>query len=284
MRAGLATGARARGAPGMTIIEMMIVMVVIAVVMTGAALGMGSLTRQHLKSSSMRVVGAVRTAYSRAATTGKTVRIVFDIDGRAFWAEEAEGGRVLLSRDDDDIGYGRDDEGEEGAAAAGDALGGPAPADVLSGMLGLDPSQLMSAARGAAEADLGGSADFDMLQQLSAAGEKAASQLGATPRYRVPRFTPVAGRLGKRTTLEDGVGFASIVTEHREAPALEGSAALYFFPGGLTELAVIQLRDDGGFVNSVEVRPLTGRCIIHDVPFELPFSEEERANEAREAL
>jgi prepilin-type N-terminal cleavage/methylation domain-containing protein len=273
----------------MTMIEMMIVMVIIAVVMTGAALGMGSLTRQHLKSSSMRVAGAVRTAYSRAATTGKTVRIVFDIDNRAFWGEEAEGGRVLLSRDDDEAGYGRDDEAAEaeeegGAPAAGDAPAGSNPADVLSGMLGLDPSQLMSVARGAAEADLEGSADLDMLQQLSAAGEKVASQMGKTPRYHAPRFSPLEGRLGKRTTLEDGVGFASIVTEHREEPALEGTAALYFFPGGLTELAVIQVRDDDGFVNSVEVRPLTGRCIIHDVPFELPYGEDERVNEAREAL
>jgi general secretion pathway protein H len=274
----------------MTMIEMMIVMIVIALVMTGAALGMGSLTRQHLKSSSMRVAGAVRTAYSRAATTGKTLRIVFDIDNRAFWAEEAEGGRVLLSRDDDDTVAGQgDDEEAEGAAqeggeapAAGDAPAGSNPADLLSGMLGLDPTQLMSVARGAAEAD--GSADVDMLQQLSAVGEKVAAQMGKTPRYHVPRFSPAEGRLGKRSTLESGVGFASIATDHREEPALEGSAALYFFPGGLTELAVIQLRDDGGFINSVEVRPLTGRCIIHDVPWELPLNEEERTNEAREAL
>jgi prepilin-type N-terminal cleavage/methylation domain-containing protein len=265
----------------MTMIEMMIVMVIIGVVMTGAALGVGSMTRQRLKSSSMRVAAAVRTAYSHAATTGKTVRIVFDIDSRTFWAEEAESGRVLLSRSDDEAAIGQEEASEEEGGGAAPAAS--APADVLSGMLGIDPSQLLSVARGAAEADLDGQTDLDMLQQLGAAGSKISDQMGETPRYRVPRFTPLTGRLGRHTKLESGVAIESVLTEHRELPATEGSAALYFFTGGMTELAVIQLRDDDGFVNSIEVRPLTGRCIIHDVPWELPMRDEDR-NEAREAF
>ena len=78
------------------------------------------------------------------------------------------------------------------------------------------------------------------------------------------------------------MSFVSIQTSHREYPVEEGRAALYFFPGGLTELAVIQIRDEDDYVHSVEVHPLTGRCTIHDVPYEAPTDPDDQ-NEAREA-
>jgi general secretion pathway protein H len=264
----------------MTLIEMMVVVLIIALVMTGMAFGLNSLTRQRLKSSAIDISSTIRMAYSRAATTGHTVRIVFDIDGRSFVAEEAEAGRVLLSRDDEE-NLEEEEEDEEAALSGG--TGAAAQADLLGGLLGTDPSQLMSAARGAAESDLGESMDFEMLGQLNQMGQEATSKMGETPRYRVPRFSPATGRLGKVQTLPEGVNFASIYTAHREEPALEGRAALYFFPGGMTELAVIQLRDEDGFVNSVEVHPLTARCRIHSVPYEPPMREED-LNEAREAF
>lgn len=264
-------------ARGMTIMEMMIVMIIIGLVMTGVALGLGSLTRQKLKSSAVRVAAAVRMAYSRSATTGNTVRIVFDIDGRALWGEEAEGGRVLLSRDDDENLDG-EDEDEDGSSNASSAT---TQADSLAGLLGSDPSQLLSAARGAAEADMGSDTNFDMIEQLGALGSKSMADM-ETPRYRVPSFSALPNRLGKRTILEDDVMFVSVLTSHREHPAEEGKAALYFFPGGITELAVIQLRDSAGYVNSVEVHPLTGRCTIHDVPYEPPTDLDD-LHEAREA-
>lgn len=266
----------------MTLIEMIVVVVIIALVMTGLAMGMGTLTRQRLSSSSVAVGAMVRAAYSRAATTGKTVRIVFDLDSASMWVEEAEGGRVLLTSEDED-----DEENEEGGSAvkalgaSDDGIGASAQADLLAKALGDDPDQILKSARGTAETAFGGSMDFDFLGGLGAAGQESPLEL-TTPRYEVPRFAPPEGRLGKRFHLAEGVGIARVETTHREEPAEEGKAYLYFFPGGVTEHAVIQLQDSAGYVNSVEVHPLTGRCRVHDVPFELPTREED-LDEAREA-
>lgn len=263
----------------MTLIEMMVVVLIMAGVMTGMALGLNSLTRQRLKSSAVNISAAVRMAYSRAATTGHTVRIIFDIENRVYYGEEAEAGRVLLSRDDEENLDGED----EGEGTVTNATSATVQADALAGLLGSDPTQLMSAARGAAESDMGSDMDFELLGQLGQMGQAAAAKMGETPRYRVPRFAALPGRLGKQQPLPEGVYFESVYTWHRESPALEGKAALYFFSGGRTELAVIQLRDEDGFVNSVEVHPLTARCRIHDVPYEPPTDEED-LNEAREAF
>jgi general secretion pathway protein H len=278
-------GTKSRSAAGMTLIEMMVVTLIMALVMTGLSLGLGSLTRQRLRSSALSVAAAVRTAYGRAAATGHTVRLVIDLDSHSFWAEEAEGGRVLLSADDNDEPEDEDEaEGEETSGGFSNASSAGVQADLMSQVLGADPSQLLSMAQGAAEGELGAGTDTDFMAKLTAAGSDAAKQLeGQTPRYRVPRFEPLKGRLGRKNGLEKGVVFASVMSEHRDHPAEEGRAALYFFPRGTTELAVVQLRDVNGFVNSVEVHPLTGRCRIHNVPYEAPTNEED-LNEAEEAF
>ncbi len=281
---------------GITLIEMMVVTAIIALVMTGMALGLGAITNQRLKSSAVSVASAIRMAYSRSATTGKTVRLVFDFQSRTFWAEEAEGGRVLLDREGEEE---REDEeaaelaeGQEEQEEPFDATGLPgvtpggigagSQADALSGLVGGDPQQMLEAARGAAEGDMPEGLDFDLMGQLGTMGTQIASEL-ETPRYQRPRFSSVPGRLGQPNELERGVTFDLIYTAHRERPADEGRAYLYFFTSGLTELSVIQLRDANGYVNSVEVHPLTGRCTIHNVPYEPPYREEDR-NEAAEML
>jgi len=256
----------------MTLVEIMVVVAIVALVMTGLAMGIGAVTRQKLKSSSMSVAAAVRTAYSNAATNGMSVRLVFDFESSTYWMEEAEGGRVLLGGEDAE----EDDEDEEGE---GDLGGAAAQANALSGILGQDPQGLLSMAQGAAESDMGGRFDMDMVQNL---GNLQTPEL-TTPRYRAPRFEASEGRLGRPVRLESGVSFQSIHTEHLEEPIEEERAYVYFFPGGIGELAVIQLIDSGEYVNSVVIHPLTGRSTIHDVPYELPTSEEDQ-NEAEEAF
>ena len=95
-----------------------------------------------------------------------------------------------------------------------------------------------------------------------------------------PSFTPVkqfgfdgdepaAGRdLGK------GIEFLQVQTEHDEVPRKEGRAYLYFWPGGGTELASIQIKkanaedEDEGL--TILVSRLTGRARIERGAVELP--------------
>jgi general secretion pathway protein H len=60
-----------------------------------------------------------------------------------------------------------------------------------------------------------------------------------------------------------GIAYRLVQTEHDSKPRDKGRAYLYFWPGGGTERAVIQLQQkNGDTVLSVLVSPLTGRAQI----------------------
>lgn len=93
---------------GVTLVEIMIVIVIIALAASGVVYSVGALTRTKLRSASMRVMAAARFARHRALTQGRTVRVVLDLDGEAMGIEESDA-RVTLVRD------GADDEGDDEA-------------------------------------------------------------------------------------------------------------------------------------------------------------------------
>ena len=107
-----------------------------------------------------------------------------------------------------------------------------------------------------------------------AAVEEAESILQG-PRAPRPSFSPTtafgfgndAGKNGK--ALPSGIRLVQIETGHEEEPATEGRAYLYFWPGGQTERAAIQLTtaapDEEPTENNsmtVLVSPLTGKTEI----------------------
>lgn len=118
---------------------------------------------------------------------------------------------------------------------------------------------------------------------LLESAESFAEQIlsGAVPDE--PTFSPtdVLGQDGELPGRELGgdVRFIKVQTEHDEEAITGGLAYLYFWPGGVTERAIVQLGrrgDDSGL--TVEISPLTGRAEIKrgfvDMPEEL-FSDEE---------
>src|SRR5580765_40926 len=74
-------------ARGMTLIEILIVMVIIAAVMGGIVMGSGQLGSSRLKHAATAVAGGVRVAFTRATATSKSMRLVFDLDANAMWLE-----------------------------------------------------------------------------------------------------------------------------------------------------------------------------------------------------
>jgi general secretion pathway protein H len=94
------------------------------------------------------------------------------------------------------------------------------------------------------------------------------------PTFGASPFSPIAGSDGsplrryQTQPVGGGVSIVRLVTPHEPDPREEGRGAIYFFPGGQSEHAVVQLGDGGDDVYSVEIRPLTGRAIIHNFAFE----------------
>jgi general secretion pathway protein H len=96
------------------------------------------------------------------------------------------------------------------------------------------------------------------------------------PKAPRPNFTPIdapgvtsGGQKGPKS-LALGIKFREVETAHDDAPRTTGRAYLYFWPGGMTERASIQLRvgdsTEDQDTMSLLVAPLTGKVTAKDGP------------------
>lgn len=214
-----------RAQEGMTLIEVVVVVVIVALAFSGLSFSLGALTRTNLKAGAMRLAAAARFAHYRAVIEGTTVRIAFDLPGNTFSIEEAHG-PIALARADDERRQQSAEDGNE--------------------VVAVDPwSAAKSRVDQALKPNLG----------TSPFGPLESSSGGSSSRY-----TNVA--LGRR------VQIVKLIVPHEPTPREEGKGAVHFFPGGMTEHAVIQLSDGGEGRYSVEIHPLTGRAKIHPEAYE----------------
>jgi len=207
---------------GFTLIEVILVVTIIAVVVTGATFGLGAITRTRLRSASFRVMSAARFAYNRAITQGTTTRLRFDFEKDTMAVEESDT-PVTLATD------------EQLESDAGDAIN---PWDLARARLEkpLEPPELRSP-----------------FQPMTNANGVVLKRYTAQP-------------------LGDGISVHALITPHELEKRVEGEGSVYFFPGGLTERAVIQLSDSSDTVYSIEIHPLTGNARIHNFAYE-PLDE-----------
>lgn len=206
---------RRRGQRGLTLVEVLIVIALIALMSGAVIFGSGMLTSSRQRAAATLIVSAVRMAITRANTTGRPVRMVFDLEQNRLMLEETSG-VMLRKKEAKNTGGGAEaaTEAEKLAKAEADRiLDGPkAPA-----------------------------AEFSPVKQFGFDGD-----------------TPAAGR-----ELGAGVKFKQVQTQHDEEPRTSGRAYLYFWPGGGTERAVVQIVREGEREGlSVVVSPLTGRAKI----------------------
>lgn len=209
-------GLRRAGARGLTLVEVLIVVALIALLSGSILFGSGLFASNRERSAATLIVTGIRLGLTRANATGKPVRMVFDLEKNRVKLEETNG-VMLLKKDDSD---------------------NPAA--------GAEP---------ATQAEREAKAEADRILD----GPKP-------PR---PRFKPVkefvgdSDHPGDGRELGRGIGFRSVQTSHDDQPRKTGRAYLYFWPGGGTERASIQLSsspDDKGL--TVLVSPLTGRAQI----------------------
>jgi len=218
---------------GFTLIEVILVVAIIAIVVTGATFGLGAITRTRLRSSAYRVSSAARFAYNRSLTYGTTTRLRFDFAKNTMAVEETDT-PVTLATD------------EQLKSEQGDAI---------------DPWDL--------------------------AKERLAKPLNrAQPRSPFQPITTESGKVLERYTPQpvgDGISINALITPHETKTRTDGEGSVYFFPGGVTEHAVIQLTDSSDTVYSVEIHPLTGNAQIHNFAYQ-PLDELDDEGEVRDTL
>jgi general secretion pathway protein H len=211
------------GQRGLTLVELLIVVALIAVLGGTVLMGPGMLEGSRLKSAATLIVSGVRLGLARASTTGRPTRLSFDIDNGKLTLEEADSSVLLREHTKDS---------SSGSAAA-----------------------------------------TDMEKKAQAEAERILQGPHA-PRARfkpVPGFNSSPDESGPGRSLGSGVQFISVQTEHDDEPRSSGHAYLYFFPGGTTERASVQLKrrgDDGGL--TVSISGLTGRAKVERGRVDLP--------------
>jgi general secretion pathway protein H len=219
---------------GMTLIEIMIVMVLLGLILGAVVVGGGQVSSAKLKHTATSMTGMVRVAFTRATATSKGLRIVFDMDTQTIWMEEADAPVLVQSKD-------------------------------TTGTGGADP---ITAAEKAAVAE----------GESIIKGPKA-----PRPRFHAIEASGTQGTEGGKgpRKLDRGIKIREVQTAHDDAPRTTGRAYLYFWPGGLTERASIQVRigdsvDDGQTL-SLMVSPLTGKVTVKNgpIPLKRPLDDKE---------
>ena len=218
---------------GFTLIEVILVVAIIAVVVTGATFGLGAISRTRLRSSAFRVMSAARFAYSRSLTQGTTTRLRFDLEKNTMAIEETYTPVTLATNEQL--------ESDEGQA--------------------VDPWDL---ARTRLQEPLNPVTPTSPFQPISNKSGKVLDRYSAKP-------------------VGDGISVHALITPHESDTRTDGEGSVYFFPGGVTEHAVIQLSDSSVTVYSIEIHPLTGNARIHNFAYE-PLSELDDDGEVEDSI
>ena len=218
----------ARRAPrrGLTLIEIIVIMTIVALFVGVAIAGSNQLPSARLRRSATMISSAIKVAYTRATATSRDLRLVMDLDQKKIWLEESDMPMLAQAKDKS-------------------ATGGADPMNVA---------------------------------EKAAIAEQA--RIMAGPPIPKPHFHPIevygfgdveAGKGGK--PLQRGITFRSVQTTHDDQPRKSGRAYVYFWPGGRTERASIQLQigeeNDDDRTLTLLISPLTGKVTIKGGPAEL---------------
>jgi general secretion pathway protein H len=207
----------------MTLIEVLIVVALMAMIGGALIFGSGMFSSSRQRGAASLVVSMVRLATTRANTSGRPVRIVFDLEQEKIFLEESSA-KMLREK-----------------------------SDTAKPSAGAEPAT-----------------------EAEEAAQKEAEQILEGPTAPRARFSPVQQIGAEGRELGKGVEYRQVQTQHDREPVNEGRAYLYFWPGGGTERAAIQLQrkgvSDEDASLTVMVSPLTGRAKIQRGRLELPES------------
>lgn len=223
---------RFRGSGGLTLIEIIVVLAIVAIVMGVAVAGSNQLPSSRLRRSATMITSAIKVAYSRATATSRNLRLVMDLDQQRIWLEESEAPMLVQSKDTSGTGGAEAvTDAERAARAEGDRI--------VKGVVVPKPS----------------------FRKIATYG-----------------FGDDAEAKGTRA-LQHGIAFRAVQTAHDDVPRKSGRAYLYFWPGGLTERAAIQLRigesEEDFRTLTLVVSPLTGKVAFKPGPVELQLPQDD---------
>src|SRR5260370_31410511 len=98
-RSNRLTPAQRAARRGLTLIEIIVVLSILALVTGVAVAGSMQLPSARLRRSATMVTSAIKVAYTRATATSRDLRLVMDLDDQKIWLEESDAPMLVQSKD-----------------------------------------------------------------------------------------------------------------------------------------------------------------------------------------
>lgn len=246
-------GGVAFGAPGrqrgMTLIEIMIVIGVLALMVGMVIIGFGAGRNAEVSRTTTQLANLVRYGYDKARVTGDYYRLQINLDENTISLQQGDDRMYLPATDRDgkiiEVDESKLEDQADRDKRAEEAYNRSVQAEIYAGGSG------------------GGGGGADELDPYRV-GKKT------VPRRKPPLFDSFEDEnslsdLAKPIKLPEGVKINYVRTADDVQPITEGEASLFFFPRGRTQEAHIQLEDEEVEARyTIKVQPLTGRVTIVD--------------------
>ena len=220
---------------GMTVLELMIVLAIIAGAAVLVRSGFRLITKADLVEDATELAAIMKRTGQLAVEHGEMHRIVLDLDKHAYVVEVCQGA-VAIQRNEK---LNPDQEETKRALEKGkDRLKG-----VPQSALASDP-------------------EVATKQALTIAGHHIADKTCAPVTDTISG--DATGKAWMRTLRSSkGIKLKEVWVQHRDDSVTKGQVAIYFFPAGSSEKAVVEITD-GSETFSVLVHGLTGRVQLKD--------------------
>jgi type II secretory pathway pseudopilin PulG len=220
----------------MTVLELMIVLAIIGAASRLVRSGFRMITRADLVENSTELSAVMKRASGLAIEHAELHRVVFDLDHQLYTVEVCKGAASILRNEQ----LKTDPEVKKAALDRGKQRMANLPGDALAAG---DPEEATRRA-------------------TTLAGHHVADRACAPATDSVSG--DAAGKGWSRALRVDkGIKFKQLWVQHKDDSVTAGQVAIYFFPNGAAEKAVIEVTD-GSDVFSVLVFGLSGRVELHD--------------------
>jgi prepilin-type N-terminal cleavage/methylation domain-containing protein len=221
---------------GMTVLEIMIVMAIIGMGAILVRSGFRMISKADLVENATEMAAILKRTNQLAIEHGEMHRVVFDFEKGAYVVEVCQGATAIM-RNEKLI---KDPEQVKAALERGKQRLAQMPEDALAA----------------------GDAEEATKRATAIAGHHVADRQCA------PATDAVTGTVGKagwaRQLYKDkGIKLKRIFVQHREDAVTKDHEAIYFFPMGAAEKAVVELTD-GSETFTILVHGLTGRVELRD--------------------
>ena len=220
----------------MTVLEIMVVLAIVGGLVYIVRSGFRMVTKADLVEDATELTAVMRRASQLAVEHGELHRVVLDLDAEGFAVEVCQGA-VGIARNEL---LKADDEATKRALEKG-----------RQRLTGLPPDALAT-----------GDPDEATRRAAALAGHHVADRACKRADNSITGDSNGKGWV-RKLRKDKGVKFKEIWVAHRDDSATKGQVAIYFFPLGGAEKAVIEMTD-GSEVFSVLVFGLTGRVELHD--------------------